>query len=143
MRQEPKITAEAFAALARAGVPWVSGLDWRIEHLAAGEIGLRLAFHEQMLRPGGTISGPALMALTDIALYGVVLSAIGRVDMAVTTDLTFHFLARPGPADVVATGRLLTLGRRLAVGEVEITSAMGDRRICHAVGTYALPAEPA
>lgn len=141
MRGEAKISAEAFAALARAGVPWVSGLEWVVEDLAAGKVRLRLGFSEAMLRPGGTLSGPALMALADIALYGLVLSAVGRVDMVATTDLTFHFLARPAPADVIASGGLLKLGRRLAIGEVDMHSALENRLICHAVGTYALPSE--
>ena len=78
---------------------------------------------ELLLRPGGTVCGPALMALADITLYGVVLSLIGRVELAVTTDLNIHFLAKPRPGDLVARGRILRLGRVLAVGEVTIVGA--------------------
>ena len=66
-----------------------------------------------------------MMALADITLYGVVLSLIGRVELAVTTDLNIHFLAKPRPGDLVARGRILRLGRVLAVGEVTI---VGRRR---------------
>ena len=59
---------------------------------------MRLPYRELLLRPGGTICGPAMMALADITLYGVVLSLIGRVELAVTTDLNIHFLAKPRPA---------------------------------------------
>jgi acyl-coenzyme A thioesterase PaaI-like protein len=65
------------------------------------------------------------MALADVTLYGVVLSMIGRVEEAVTTNLSVHFLHRPAPADVLAEARILRIGRRLAVGEV-IMHALGD-----------------
>jgi acyl-coenzyme A thioesterase PaaI-like protein len=82
------------------------------------------------------------MALADVTLYGVVLSLIGRVELAVTTNLNVHFLSRPAPADVLAEGRILKLGRRLAVGEVIMHSAGDPRPICHVTGTYALPPDP-
>ncbi|MDX1541598.1 MAG: PaaI family thioesterase [Geminicoccaceae bacterium] len=138
----PKITVDEFRELAFDGVPFVAGLDWRIERFEAGEIRVRLPYQDLLLRPGGTISGPALMALADVTLYGLVLSMIGRVELAVTTDLSFHFLHRPLPVDVVAEGRLLKLGRRLAIGEVLMHSEDRDGRlVCHVVGTYAIPPE--
>jgi acyl-coenzyme A thioesterase PaaI-like protein len=64
---------------------------------------------------------------------------IGMVELAVTTDLAVHFLRRPPPEDVIADGRLLKLGRRLAVGEVTMQCAGDPRPICHVIGTYAIP----
>jgi uncharacterized protein (TIGR00369 family) len=76
-----------------------------------------------MLRPGGTISGPTLMALADFAMYVVLLSAIGPVGLAVTTNLSINFLRKGQPGqDVLAAARLLKLGKRLAVGEVNLLS---------------------
>lgn len=136
---EPKITADAFRALAWDGVPYAGQLDCRIERFEAGTVTLRMPYRDLLRRPGGTICGPALMALADVTLYGVVLSMIGPVALAVTTDLTIHFLSRPAPADVIAAGRLLKLGRRLAVGEVIMHSAGDPRPICHVTGSYAIP----
>ena len=136
----PRITAEEFQELAR-GVPFVAQLDWRLERFAAGEIAVRLPYSDLLLRPGGTICGPALMALADITLYGLVLSMIGRVELAMTTNLNVHFLRRPATEDVLAEGRLLRLGRRLAVGNVIMHSAGDPRPICHVTGTYAIPSD--
>jgi uncharacterized protein (TIGR00369 family) len=136
---EPRIAVEEFQELAWHGVPFVAQLGWRIERFAAGDVAVRLPYSELLLRPGGTICGPALMALADITLYGLVLSVIGRVELAVTTNLNVHFLSRPAPADVIAEGRILKLGRRLAVGDVIMHSAGDPRPICHATGTYAIP----
>lgn len=135
-----KLTAEEFDALATAGVPYVGQLSLRVEHFAAGEVDMRLPWQDLLVRPGGTVCGPAIMGLADVTLYGVVLSLIGRVELTVTTDLTFHFLSKPPPADLLAQGRILRLGRSLAVGEVTVRSERSERPVAHCVGTYAIPA---
>ncbi len=134
-----KLTAEEFDALAAAGVPYVGQLGLKVERFAAGEVDMRLPWQDLLLRPGGTICGPAIMGLADVTLYGVVLSLIGRVELTVTTDLTFHFLSKPPPADLIARGRILRLGRTLAVGEVTVLSDGNHRPVAHCVGTYAIP----
>jgi uncharacterized protein (TIGR00369 family) len=135
---EPKISAAASAALALEGVPYAGQLDCRFERFEAGRLTVRMPYQPLLRRPGGTICGPALMALADITLYGVVMSMIGRVELAVTTDITIHFLRRPPLEDVIAEGRLLKLGRRLAVGEVTMRCGQDPQPICHVVGTYAI-----
>lgn len=94
------------------------------------------------LRPGGTVSGPVLMATADVALYVAILGEIGIVPLAVTTSLSFNFLRRPsGERDIVAVCTLLKLGRSLAVGEVSLYSEGADEPVAHAVGTYSIPPE--
>ncbi|MGX7709260.1 PaaI family thioesterase [Methylobacterium sp. Gmos1] len=104
---------------------------------------MRLPYHERHLRPGGTLSGPAMMGLADVALYVAILAQIGPVALAVTTNLSFNFMRKPAKEDLLAEARLLKLGRTLAVGEVLIRSAGretgNDDLVCHATGTYALP----
>jgi uncharacterized protein (TIGR00369 family) len=139
MSRAPKIPGEAFLDLAAKSVPFVAALGCRVERFEAGALTIRLPYADLLRRPGGTICGPALMALADIALWGLVMSVLGRVELAVTTDLNFHFLRRPAPVDVLAEARLLKLGRRLAVGEVTMCSEGDPHPICRAAGTYALP----
>ena len=89
--------------------------DLTIEHADGQTCQIRQRFRESMLRPGGTISGPTLMALADFAMYMVLLSAIGPVGLAVTTNLSINFLRKGQPGqDVLAAARLLKLGKRLA-----------------------------
>ncbi len=139
--RKAKITAEAFLELATEGVPYVGLLGCRVERLARGEIVIRLPWRDLLRRPGGTVCGPAMMALADIALYGVVLSLVGRVPLAVTTDLNIHFLRRPEPGDLLGRGRLIRAGRTLVVGEVSIARDEDPRPVAHAVGTYILPSD--
>lgn len=135
----PQITAEEFRELAWEGVPYVGQLGCEILRFEAGSVAVRMPYTDLLRRPGGTICGPALMALADITLYGLVLSLIGRVELAVTTSMNVHFLTRPRPVDVIAEGRILKLGRRLAVGEVVMHSVGAPRPVCHVTGTYAIP----
>ena len=88
-----------------------------------------------------TGDGGGLMALADLALYAAILANIGPVGLAVTTNLSFNFLRKPGATGLVGEARLLKLGRRLAVGEVLITAPGSDDLVCHATGTYAIPPE--
>lgn len=116
------------------------GGDIAIEHADGASCRVRQRYSDRMLRPGGTISGPTLMALADCAMYVVLLSAIGPVGLAVTTNLNINFL-RKGAAerDVLAEARLLKLGKRLAVGEVTLFSAESSDPIAHVTATYSIP----
>jgi uncharacterized protein (TIGR00369 family) len=100
---------------------------------------VRLRYDARDLRPGGTISGPAMMGLADLALYVAILASIGPVALTVTTNLSFNFLRKPGPRDLIADCRLLKLGKRLAVGEVGLRSDGAPDIVCHATGTYSIP----
>lgn len=92
------------------------------------------------LRPGGTISGPVLMEVADVALYVAILGEIGIVPLAVTTNLSINFLRRPLPdQDILGVCKLLKVGRSLVVGEVSIYSAGSPDVVAHAVGTYSIP----
>jgi len=92
------------------------------------------------LRPGGTVSGPVLMTVADLALYVAILGEIGIVPLAVTTGMTVNFLRKPAPEnDVIGVCRLLKIGRTLAVGEVTLYSEGVEAPVAHAIGTYIIP----
>lgn len=117
------------------------GRTYFIEEVGPLTARMRCDYHERHLRPGGTISGPTMMALADLALYVAVLAQIGPVGLAVTTNLSFNFLRKPGQAALIGEARLLKLGKRLAVGEVALFSQGEPEMVCHATGTYSIPAE--
>jgi uncharacterized protein (TIGR00369 family) len=117
-----------------------SGGDITIESADGQASLLRQRYSEKMLRPGGTVSGPTLMALADFAMYVVLLSAIGPIGLAVTTNLNINFLRKGQPGqDVLAEARLLKLGKRLAVGEVNLLSGSSPDPIAHVTSTYSIP----
>jgi uncharacterized protein (TIGR00369 family) len=100
---------------------------------------VRRAFNERSLRPGGTISGPTMMGLADFAIYVAILASVGPVPLAVTTNLNINFLRKPAQRDLIAEARLIKLGKRLVVGEVEIYSEGDDDMVAHATATYSMP----
>jgi uncharacterized protein (TIGR00369 family) len=114
-----------------------SGLS--IEAVWPGGSRVRQAYSEGSVRPGGTISGPTMMALADFAMYVAVLAGVGPVALAVTINLNINFLRKPARCDLVAEARLLKLGKRLAVGEVTIRSDGDETPVAHVTSTYSIP----
>lgn len=107
--------------------------------LEPGRARVRMATSEADLRPGGTISGPTLFTCADCAFYIVTLAMIGREALAVTTGCAINFLRKPEPGALVAEARILKLGRRLCVGDVEVFSEGMSEAVAHAQMTYSIP----
>ena len=98
---------------------------------------------EAELRPGGTVAGPVMMTVADVALYVAILGEIGIVPLTVTTSLNINFMRKPASdRDIIGICKLLKLGKTLAVGEVTLYSEGVDEPVAHAVGTYAIPSRP-
>jgi uncharacterized protein (TIGR00369 family) len=99
----------------------------------------RVAFHQDQVRPGGTLSGPTMMALADTTAYALVLASVGFKPLAVTTSLSINFMRKPAPKDLIATATMMKLGKALAVMDVAIRSDGEDALVAHAVVTYSVP----
>ena len=111
-----------------------------VDAVGRGTATIRHKITDAELRPGGTVSGPVLMFVADVALYVAIFGEIGIVPMAVTTSLSFNFLRRPSAdADIMGVCRMLKIGKTLAVGEVSLYSEGDPDPVAHAVGTYAIP----
>jgi uncharacterized protein (TIGR00369 family) len=133
----PKMTIAELEALMDLGFP-----DWRtsmqVVSLDERALRLKMPFRPEVLRAGGTVSGPAMMLLADTAAYLLTLARSGpSAGAAATANLDIHFLARPQPVDVVATATMLRLGRRLSVASVDLHA--GAELVARATVTYALP----
>jgi uncharacterized protein (TIGR00369 family) len=138
-----KMTAAELETYLAAEFPQVfhAGSGLSIEDAWQGGGRVRQAYRGDFIRPGGTISGPTMMALADFAMYVGILASIGPVPLAVTTNLNINFLRKPEQRDLVADCRLMKLGKRLAVGEVTIRSDGLDDPVAHATSTYSIPVQ--
>ncbi|MGE5201702.1 MAG: PaaI family thioesterase [Acidobacteriota bacterium] len=134
-----RITVEEFEAIMRESLPFAVMMGAKLIELSEGKAVFRMPFREDFLRPGGTVNGPMLMGLADLAMFAVVLSSVGKVELAVTTNLNINFLRKPAPVDVIAVARMLKLGKRLAVGEVELFSDGDPDMVAHVTATYSIP----
>jgi uncharacterized protein (TIGR00369 family) len=131
--QVGELLAREFAQMAGKDSPNLIEDAWH------GGCRVRRKFRETSLRPGGTISGPTMMGLTDFAMYVAILASIGPVPLAVTTNLNINFLRKPAARDMIAEVTLIKLGKRLAVGEVEMFSEGEEEMVAHATATYSIP----
>ena len=136
---ELKMDVEALNTLMRFEFTQVAK-DFVVQSVAPMEAIVRMPVADEHLRPGGTISGPTMFALADVSMYLVTLAMIGPVTLAVTTNCSIDFMRKPAAGvDLIASARLLKLGRALAVGDVLIHSEGSDAPVARASLTYAIP----
>src|ERR1700690_3067674 len=137
----PVLNADEIAKLLYVEFPqaFYPGCGLSLDRVDYGDVRVRRTFHEDHLRPGGTVSGPTMMELADFAMYVAVFSAIGPQPLAVTTNLNINFLRKPTRADLLADAHLMKVGKRLAVGEVTIYSEGTDEPVGHVTATYSIP----
>jgi uncharacterized protein (TIGR00369 family) len=130
-----RLVDETFPAL-HAG-----GRTVTIEAVADRIARIRLHVSERNIRPGGTISGPAMFMLADLSIYAALIATLGASAIpAVTSNLNINFLSRPEPAELLCDARLLRIGRRLAYAEASVfADGAPSRLLAHATGSYALP----
>jgi len=134
-----RMTAADLNAFLAQVFPQIAG-DVRVERVAVNEADVRLMVTEAHLRPGGTVSGPWMFSVADLAMYAVTLAMIGPVALTVTTNCSIDFMRKPEAGrDLIGRARLLKLGRTLAVGDVLIFSEGSDAPVARAGLTYAIP----
>jgi uncharacterized protein (TIGR00369 family) len=135
----PAISVQDFNQILIEKVPMAAEMGIRADQIRKGSARLVMPFSPRITRPIDVVCGPALMTLADVALFGAVLSGIGPVEMTVTSNLNITFLRKAERCGIIAEASLLKLGRRLAMGAVELMSADSDELVAHATATYAIP----
>lgn len=137
----PRLDADAVNALMAQVFPQLNdgGQAFRALEIHPGGCTVRLDADARHLRPGDTISGPALFTLADIGGYALALSHGEPDALAVTTNLSINFMRKAKAGALDGHCRILKLGKALMVFDCDITPAGGGETIAHATGTYSLP----
>ena len=141
-RPAVRLSAREVSALLEQKFPHMHATGGRlvIEEVAAKMAVVRLEPDERSLRPGGTISGPALFTLSDFAAYVAILGELGPGALdAVTSSMAMNFLSKPASTSVTARTRLIKVGRRLITAVIELYSQGQPAMVAHATATYAIP----
>ena len=134
-----KMSAVALTAFLERTFPQVAD-DFAVEELTDDGLTIRLKVADRHLRPGGTVSGPAMFALADVSIYLAIIARIGPQELAVTTNASIDFMRKPAAnTDLIARCSLLKLGRLLAFGGVLIYSQGATQPVARASMTYAIP----
>ena len=123
-------------AIVRAGVPIADGWGVEVVEAADGRAVVRLPFRADLLRPGGTVSGPALMGLADVAMWAALLGVTGGRDESVTSTMTVNFLRPFAPGPVLAEARLLKRGKRMVFGEVLLRAESAEEVSAHVTTSW-------
>ncbi len=116
-----------------------NGRNFMVESVQPGEVTVKFTPGEVHLRPGGTVSGPSMFTLADLAAYAVILAHLGPVALAVTTNLNINFLRKPDLGDMYGICSVLKMGKRLCVVNVDILSGKEKKLVAHATSTYSIP----
>lgn len=137
----PVMTAEEVNALIASVFPQLNdGSDaYKAVEIHPGGCTVRLDADKRHLRPGGTVSGPALFALADIGGYILVLSHAGPDALSVTTNLNINFMRKAEAGPIDAHCRILKMGKSLMVFDADIVAGPDEHTIAHATGTYSIP----
>ena len=144
-RRAAVIDAARITELIDTHFPHIHGGDrvFFVEAVTARTARVRMRYHARNTRPGGTISGPAMFTLADIAIWVAVMAALGEPGLdAVTTHFNLNFLVKPEPDDIMAHATLLRVGARSAVAECLLRSASSATLVAHTVAGYAIPCVP-
>ena len=137
----PVLTLQELQTFMEEAFPQVNmdGQHYFIDAIGPGWADMRFESGERHLRPGGTISGPAMFTLADYAAYAAILAHIGPVGLAVTTNLNINFLRKPEPGTLIARGAIIKMGKRLCVIDIAIKAPTSDDMVAHATATYSIP----
>jgi len=141
MREKAKLTVDEIRRLLAVEFPEMFNPEsgFAIDEIWFRGCKVRKLFSPKSLRPGGTISGPTMMALADFAPYVAIHATIGWAPTAMTTNLSINFLKPPQQKDLLAEARLIKIGKRLAVAEIGIRSEGEEDLVAHATSTYSIP----
>ena len=134
--------------MAATRLPFAEIMGLQLQSIEESGVWMRAVYSDKFLRPGGTIAGPVMMGLADAAVYALILSRLGPVELAVTTSLNINFLRKPLPGDILAYATALKFGKRLVVGDVVLYSESqidasepceSADAVAHATATYSIP----
>lgn len=137
MFKAPKLTAQQVQDIFHQAMPAASSAT--VESIQANQATIRFAYGDWMLRPGNTLSGPAIMTAADTAMYVLILSHYGPELLAVTSTMNINFLNKPVKGDLVATAIFKKAGKRLVFCDVDVYSTGAPEAVAHVSGTYMMP----
>jgi uncharacterized protein (TIGR00369 family) len=137
----PVMNAEEVNAFLRKVYPQLNEdfMAFRAVEVTPGGCVVRLDAAQRHLRPGGTVSGPALFTLADIGGYVCVLSHVGPEALSVTTNLNINFVRKAEAGPIDGRCRILKLGKSLMVYDIDMVAGPDMHTVAHATGTYSIP----
>ena len=131
-------TIAEMTAIIHRGVPLAGSWGVEVVSAEAGTAVVRLPAQPLLLRPGNTVSGPALMGLADVAMWAALLSVTAGRDESVTSSMTVNFLRPAGAGPVLAEARIVKRGKRMVFGDIMLRAEGSEAIAVHVTTTWAV-----
>jgi uncharacterized protein (TIGR00369 family) len=118
--------------------PWLTPLGIRVEETSDTGAVLRMPYREDLDRPGGIVSGQAMLAFADSAMVIVISSALGGYRDMATVDMTTSFMAAARNTDIIARGEVVKAGKRMVFAQVRLEDASTGAPVANVWTTWML-----
>src|SRR5215470_16302963 len=107
--------------------------DFRLDFVAYGECRLLMPFQEALECPVGIVSGPALVASADVAMWIAIMTRLGKDAKTATTEMATAFLSSARREDIICEAKVTRLGRRHIYGVAECRNDQGKLIAHHTI----------
>jgi uncharacterized protein (TIGR00369 family) len=118
----PLFTPDELNALLRRQVP-DAAFGVLVQEMVPNGLIAVMPAQSVVIRPGGFVNGPTLMAFADIAMFLAIQAFIGENVMIMTRSLTINFVEAMPAGDVEGHAQLVQLSKRNATGHVTFRAA--------------------
>ena len=115
--------------------PFAALLDMHPSPASNGVGIVSMTIQDKHRQNAGMVQGGIIVALADYAFHRAVESVLRPGQGAVTVELKTNFIAPARQGELTATARIVSGGRRIVVGDVEVTD-QGQTLIARCLGTY-------
>ena len=121
--------------------PFAALLDMRPGLSADGVGTTSMTIQDKHRQAAGVVQGGIIVTLADYAFFRAVRSVLDPGQGAVTVELKLNFIAPAREGELTATARIVSGGRRIIVGDMEV---IDDRKtlIARGLGTYLIVQQP-
>ena len=115
--------------------PFAELLDMRVRDPDDGSSVVVMPINARHLQQAGRVQGGIVVALADYAMYRAIKTLLKPGESTTTIEIKVNFLAAAQNGELTATAKIISPGRRLMVGEMEVKDQDG-KLIAQGLGTY-------
>lgn len=115
--------------------PFAKLLDMRVADPEDGTSTVVMPINPNHLQLAGRVQGGILVALADYSMFRAIRPLLKPGEGTTTIELKINFLAAAEKGELTATCEIISAGRDLMVGEMEIRD-QNSKLIAQGLGTY-------
>ena len=115
--------------------PFAELLDMRVRDPDDGSSVVAMPINPGHLQQAGRVQGGIVVALADYAMFRAIRPLLKNGEATTTIEIKLNFLAAAEKGELTATATIISAGRQLMVGEMEVRDEDG-KLIAQGLGTY-------